>query len=178
MPNNHPPISIHEPRKGCGTTGQLNLKSSVSDLNIESLQSCTSDIPIASTYDILFSAARSSHVNPQPSRPQTNQLGPPAPRQSSLHNFWNLPAPPTSNPAEAEASTLVDHVGTEKCEDCDASLPPSSLGNPSSDDMDVDSGCLTLDDDPRCMGCGRIICPTCAVVEIGLGRECLECRMR
>lgn len=42
----------------------------------------------------------------------------------------------------------------------------------------MDLGCTALDEDPRCTQCKRLVCVTCAVVETGVGRECLECRMR
>lgn len=44
--------------------------------------------------------------------------------------------------------------------------------------MDLDGFGAGGEDDVRCRGCGRVVCGTCAVVEVGVGRECLECRMR
>lgn len=29
-----------------------------------------------------------------------------------------------------------------------------------------------------CRACGRVICENCAVVEVGVGRECLSCKTR
>lgn len=45
--------------------------------------------------------------------------------------------------------------------------------------MEIDSGYAGFDEsEVRCMGCGKMVCETCAVVETGVGRECLDCRMR
>lgn len=45
--------------------------------------------------------------------------------------------------------------------------------------MDVDPRYAGFDEgELRCMVCGRMVCETCAVVETGVGRECLEYRMR
>ncbi len=45
--------------------------------------------------------------------------------------------------------------------------------------MDTDFGYAGVDEaETRCMSCARMVCETCAVVETGVGRECLECRMR
>lgn len=69
-------------------------------------------------------------------------------------------------------------LDTIKCEDCEASLL-SATGDLSMDGMDMDIVGARLDeDDYRCMNCERLVCTTCAVVETGAGRECLECRMR
>ncbi|KAL8807352.1 MAG: hypothetical protein Q9223_007797 [Gallowayella weberi] len=136
----------------------------------------------ASTYDLLFSAARSAHLNPRPSsalhHQQLHHTAPQAPRQSSLHHFWTLPAPPTSNAIEAEALPPPNQFSGEKCEDCDAPLPLSLMDDVAMGDIGIDSGSTWLDEDRRCRECGRMVCATCAVVEVGAGRECLECRMR
>ena len=59
-----------------------------------------------------------------------------------------------------------------KCEDCEASLdqpdPDISMGGMEDEDVKgAEFGC-------GC--CGRMVCGMCAVVEVGAGRECLECR--
>lgn len=47
------------------------------------------------------------------------------------------------------------------------------------DGMEIDSNNAGLDaSEVRCMACGKMVCETCAVVETGVGRECLECRTR
>lgn len=45
--------------------------------------------------------------------------------------------------------------------------------------MDIDMDCvglLTVDTDYGCSQCGRQVCNMCAVVMIGEGRECLQCK--
>ena len=58
------------------------------------------------------------------------------------------------------------------CEDCEAPL--------SSQDSDTCMGGMDggeMDgDNYACRSCGRKVCGTCAVVEVGDGRECLQCR--
>ncbi|KAL8727505.1 MAG: hypothetical protein Q9181_005691 [Wetmoreana brouardii] len=134
----------------------------------------------ASTYNRLFSAARSSHsvpANPPSHHQQTLQSAPPAPRQSSLHNFWSLPAPPTSTAPAANNPTSSGALEPRVCEDCDAPLMPSS-GEVLMGGMDTDGDEVAMDEDElRCRGCRKMVCATCAVVETGMGRECLECRM-
>ena len=125
---------------------------------------------LATTYERLFLAARSpppiEHstasqiMNTRPSPPQ---------RQSSLHNFWPIASstPAVSEPIMAEAPVNV------ACEDCEASLPAQDsdicMGG-------VDAG-ATEGADYACRSCGRNVCGTCAIVEIGEGRECLQCRI-
>ena len=58
------------------------------------------------------------------------------------------------------------------CQDCDALLDVL--------DTDVSMGGVE-DEDAKgaefgCRFCGRRVCGVCAVVEVGVGRECLQCR--
>lgn len=135
----------------------------------------------ASTYERLFSAARKTYPNSQPSQTphqQSIHTVSSAPRQSSLHNFWTLPLPPTSTVTAIGDPSISNGPDRERCEDCDAPLPSSSIGDINMGGMEMDLGCTALDEDPRCTQCKRLVCVTCAVVETGVGRECLECRMR
>ncbi|KAL2038354.1 hypothetical protein N7G274_009003 [Stereocaulon virgatum] len=120
------------------------------------------------TYNKLFAAARSPpplsySISPStsisPARPQPPQ------RQHSLHNFWSLPS---SAPSVSHPMTIVPSSGAT-CEDCEASL-----------DVDVFMGGMD-DEDAKgaefgCQSCGKRVCGMCAVVEVGVGRECLHCR--
>ena len=67
---------------------------------------------------------------------------------------------------------LSDSSPVVTCEDCEASL--------SSQDSDTCMGGMDggeMDgDNYACRSCGRKVCGTCAVVEVGDGRECLQCR--
>lgn len=59
------------------------------------------------------------------------------------------------------------------CEDCEASL--------SAQDSDICMGGVdggaTDGADYACRSCNRNVCGTCAIVEVGEGRECLQCRI-
>ena len=65
-----------------------------------------------------------------------------------------------------------------RCEDCDTVLLSPS-NDVSMGGMDIDLEHAGIDGrELSCMDCGRMVCETCAVVQTGIGRECLECRMR
>ena len=58
------------------------------------------------------------------------------------------------------------------CEDCEAPLPiqDSDTCMGGMDDREMDGA------DYACRSCSRRVCGTCAVVKIGEGRECLQCK--
>ena len=67
---------------------------------------------------------------------------------------------------------IVAPASLLRCEDCEASLdqPDTDISMGGMEDEDIkgaEFGC-------RC--CGRRVCGMCAVVEVGAGRECLQCR--
>ncbi|KAL8647097.1 MAG: hypothetical protein Q9210_005759, partial [Variospora velana] len=135
----------------------------------------------ATTRDLLFSAAQSSQTisrSSHPSQHHTHSAAAPAQRQSSLHQFWSLPAPPILAPGDTVGPPPSVEVGSSKCEDCEGPLLSSST-DISMGGMELDPEYGAFDESElSCMGCGKMVCPTCAVVETGLGRECLECRTR
>jgi hypothetical protein len=62
---------------------------------------------------------------------------------------------------------------TQNCEDCDASLN----GEGSGDSMDVDM-MMDIDMDGgshACTNCGKQVCHSCAVSNLGAQRMCLNC---
>ena len=125
---------------------------------------------LATTYERLFLAARSPPPTEHstPSQNVNNRPSPPQ-RQSSLHNFWLISSstPAVSEPIMAQAPVNVT------CEDCEALLPTQDsdicMGG-------VDGGAADAAD-YACRSCSRNVCGTCAIVEVGAGRECLQCRM-
>ncbi|KAF2794781.1 hypothetical protein K505DRAFT_274559 [Melanomma pulvis-pyrius CBS 109.77] len=145
------------------------------------------------TMHLLFSAQRNPTLAIATSspEPQSTLLPLPAkPQKSTLHSFWNLPAPPvtiqpptpTPNAAAAAAfdpqsqpQAQHQHNHLPHCEDCDAPLHSES----SAMDMDVDmemNGAGTggaVGNAFACNDCGRSICGTCAVVS--RTRHCLQC---
>ena len=67
-------------------------------------------------------------------------------------------------------NAVEDHI-IFKCEDCEAPLP----SNPDTYMMDIDEEMPAVDDF-HCRNCRRRVCDMCAVVETGIGRDCLQCR--
>lgn len=135
---------------------------------------CAMDVTVLTliigyTYHRLFAAARSPPPPLQqlPINPTVHSRPEPSGRQSSLHTFWSIrsaePAMVIDTPA-APAPTL-------SCQDCDgdflATDPDISMGG-------VDE--VGEKNEWACRQCRRIVCGNCAVVETGLGRECLQCR--
>ncbi|KAK4108360.1 hypothetical protein N656DRAFT_792657 [Canariomyces notabilis] len=111
-------------------------------------------------------------------------------QQRSLHSFWNLPRPPaTSSAASSPASSVTSLAGgrstsvSTRCEDCDARLDGGNL-----DDegdfvaMDIDGyGLGTADVDIYghvCGACGKSVCGSCSVSNLGEHRRCLACAGR
>ena len=134
----------------------------------------------AKTYNILYTGARFPHPSTQPPHKPNQHSDTMASSaqhesQTSLHNFWVLPSKPESIDS---AGLISNDSDMERCEDCDAPLLLGTAGDVDMSGMDIDTGFTGLDEDARCMRCRRLVCETCAVVEVGVGRECLECRMR
>jgi hypothetical protein len=128
------------------------------------------------TLSILFSAQK----NPQPSlTPPKIAVPPPTvdhnPQQASLHSFWAIPSRPSSC-GSSNASTSSPPVSvfqTTHCENCDA---PFALVN-DDDAMDVDMDIDVYDSptDHACTKCGKQVCHSCAVSNLGVERQCLIC---
>ncbi|KAF2704896.1 hypothetical protein K504DRAFT_471862 [Pleomassaria siparia CBS 279.74] len=137
------------------------------------------------TMHILFSAQQRAHAHssipvPVQSVPATPppDAPPSKPQKSTLHSFWNLPAPPvTLPPPTISQPSLGPH-----CEDCDAPLNCSEDAYSMDVDMDVEMnggssgsgrGTGGGGGEFACNDCGRSICGTCAVVS--KTRHCLQC---
>ena len=112
---------------------------------------------------MLFSAQRQHTPNPAP-QPAPIVLAP-KPQKSTLHSFWNLPAPPVT----IQAPTPPVAESAAQCEDCDAPLGGEDMDV----DMDVEMSRAQSGDAYACNECGRMICAACAVV--GRARHCLGC---
>lgn len=137
-------------------------------------------LDLETTYQILFAAARSpplSNLSTSPP-PSTASVAPvhnsqKSSRQSSLHAFWALPTPPSSAPRTPPPPSSQSYSSAPlTCQDCDSFLLSAS---------DIDTCMGGMDDanengEFACRACGRIVCETCAVVEVGVGRECLSCK--
>lgn len=126
------------------------------------------------TYQILFAAAHSPPPPPPPPSipaPSIPSRSPTSHRQPSLHAFWTLPAPPSS---ASRTPSPPPSLTRPACQDCDGPLRFSP-------DTDICMGGMDDAVDERefsCRVCARLVCETCAVVEVGIGRECSGCTRR
>ncbi|ODA79447.1 hypothetical protein RJ55_05040 [Drechmeria coniospora] len=95
-------------------------------------------------------------------------------QQQSLHRFWDIGSTPTSTPSTPGAGrpTVTTPATTPTgCEDCGASLRDGSNGDAMDvDDVDAQS---TL-----CGACGKHVCFSCSVSNLGEGKRCLHCAGR
>lgn len=151
------------------------------------------------TLSLLYSAQQPSNINtssmppPSPSAisPRTIIPHPPntATHQASLHSFWQLPSNRQVSPGSDSSYTsstsvspktiIHPHFLPSNCEDCDASLANQEEGN----EMDVDT-MMDIDmygageTNHACTSCGKQVCHSCAVSNLGLERKCLGCAGR
>ncbi len=140
----------------------------------------TENLAKGKTYERLFSAARSPPSAPVTSSDHSSSSNhiPTEPvqqrrtsSQSSLHNFWSLPSTAPSITNDTESMKTVPML---TCKDCDSSFPVSDVcADICMGGMDEDSPEMR---EYACKECLRTICDHCAVIETGVGRECLSCR--
>jgi hypothetical protein len=106
--------------------------------------------------------------------------------QSSLHSFWAISSARSSSPSSVNSSSsslsntpntashATSYFQPTNCEDCDTSLVSQNDG----DSMDVD---MMMDIDKvsgahhACSACGKMVCYSCAVSNLGAERKCLSC---
>jgi hypothetical protein len=137
------------------------------------------------TLHLLYSAQhRPQELNSQLSQSAdvTNTMPSPKPnrgsaQQRSLHSFWNLPtrcAPLTkslaSSPSSSTASlstTILLQSAPTQCEDCGASLCGI-------DDMSIE-GFSCAAEGQICVTCGKAVCFSCSISNLGEHRRCLAC---
>jgi hypothetical protein len=145
------------------------------------------------TLDVLFSAQRRPHEPhyAAPESPKTTSAGgslqvPAQPyhtsQQRSLHSFWSLPGPATSasslasSPSSSAVSppspALAPRSTSTNCEDCGLGLAGGC-----DDDvmMDVDGGYGSSPEDQTCGACGKAVCFSCSISNLGENRRCLVC---
>jgi hypothetical protein len=123
-----------------------------------------------------------SHSHPIASIPSSNEPT----QQSSLHSFWAIPSARHGSPSSTSSNSSSNTPNTApainsffqatNCEDCDASLNPQD----NDDAMDVDM-MMDIDMDSgnhACTSCGKQVCHSCAVSNLGAERKCLNCAGR
>ncbi|KAL5086547.1 hypothetical protein Trisim1_008947 [Trichoderma cf. simile WF8] len=132
------------------------------------------------TLDLLYSAQqRPSQGQQQPQDPVVVEQQPAAnansnsqqQQQQSLHRFWDIhgsePSSGTSSPGIANPLAPPTN-----CDDCGAALAGSD-----DDGMDVDGGSVQ-DADTACGACGKHVCFSCSVSNLGEQKRCLQCAGR
>ncbi|KFH44888.1 hypothetical protein ACRE_043670 [Hapsidospora chrysogenum ATCC 11550] len=104
------------------------------------------------------------HLPPTIITPAAHTTDRPAPQQS-LHRFWNIHSAPRTS------SSTIDqpmHHSSPDCEDCGGNLAASS-----EDGMDLDGV-----EDFACSSCGKNVCFSCSVSNLGEQKHCLRCAGR
>lgn len=129
-------------------------------------------------------------------------------QQRSLHSFWNLPAAQsTTSSSHVSAATLSDTPGNilldtpTSCEDCGAGPSGNSGGSGGNRhakrrgegrDHDVDMMDVSTQDSSgreqgnyeydsslsQCEACGKMVCFSCSISNLGEHRRCLACAER
>ncbi|CAH0015039.1 unnamed protein product [Clonostachys rhizophaga] len=117
------------------------------------------------TLGLLYSAQQNPAMVPEPA-PESTSLNSTASRQQqSLHRFWNI----NSRPSAQIETTAMANFSPTACEDCGAGLGASGQD----DGMDIDSA--GFDDDTACGACGKHVCFSCSVSNLGEQKRCLQC---
>jgi hypothetical protein len=144
------------------------------------------------TLDVLYSAQRRPHHERQYTPPESPKLATAeaslhaqgetyhGSQQRSLHSFWNLPGPvastsslassPASSSTSSPPTTLVPRGTHTNCEDCGAGLGGGD------DDVMIDAdGYGPGLGDQACGACGKAVCFSCSISNLGEHRRCLAC---
>ena len=107
-------------------------------------------------------------ATPTPSETQDNNHH--TNHQRSLHSFWKLP-PSLAVPKIMETAPPPPISRSSSCEDCGA-----GLGDGDDMMMDIDGG--LAGEDHSCGACGKTVCFSCSVSNLGENRRCLVCAGR
>ncbi|KAF5002872.1 hypothetical protein FGRMN_33 [Fusarium graminum] len=115
------------------------------------------------TLNMLYSAQNQHQATEFPfehaqTPPQTTQ---PESNQQSLHRFWNI----SSAPSASNTKLAQTEIAPSNCDDCGAGLNGD-------DGMDLD---VIDNEDHSCGACGKHVCFSCSVSNLGEQRRCLHC---
>lgn len=92
--------------------------------------------------------------------------------QQSLHRFWPIGSEPSSASSSPGIATPPVLLPTE-CDDCGSALIADGGHG---DEMDVDGSSAV--EDTACGACGKHVCFSCSVSNLGEQRRCLQCAGR
>ncbi|KAK2589420.1 hypothetical protein QQS21_012902 [Conoideocrella luteorostrata] len=125
------------------------------------------------TLSLLYSAQQQNqHQDTQrtPTEPPLHAaITAPAGKQQSLHRFWRINSDPT--PIESPQAILKPIMTSSDCEDCGASLRASGGDS----DMAMDNFAA---ENIVCGACGKHVCFSCSVSNLGEEKRCLQCAGR
>jgi hypothetical protein len=94
--------------------------------------------------------------------------------QQSLHRFWNIGSQPSSGTSSPSlAGPLCAAPTPTACDDCGAPLAGSDGAG--DDGMDLDGSAAQ---DTACGACGKHVCFSCSVSNLGEEKRCLQCAGR
>ncbi|CAP65291.1 uncharacterized protein PODANS_5_5240 [Podospora anserina S mat+] len=151
------------------------------------------------TLNLLFSAQQQQHTHQQAPSPPQVQVTEPTPtlvpsevhpdqHQRSLHSFWKLPTRTVASPSSSQASLTSSPspiampnsstaVVSTTCDDCGVGLLESdACGDQDGIMMDIDGGGEMGEN--TCGACGKTVCFSCSVSNLGEHRRCLACAGR
>lgn len=121
---------------------------------------------IERTLSLLYSAQQHPHSSPILEHENQSQEAPqtmtPPSNQQSLHRFFNISSKPT-----APTTSMPQLERPSNCDDCGTSL---DTGN--GDEMEIDD---LAPEDHACGACGRAVCFSCSVSNLGEQKRCLRC---
>ncbi|OTA03134.1 hypothetical protein A9Z42_0035610 [Trichoderma parareesei] len=127
---------------------------------------------------MLLPVSASSDPCPLPTPPMTtpssSSSSPTHDGQQSLHRFWNIGSQPSSGTSSPGlADPLCAAPTPTACDDCGAPLAGSDGAG--DDGMDLDGSAAQ---DTACGACGKHVCFSCSVSNLGEEKRCLQCAGR
>ncbi|KAK0648848.1 hypothetical protein B0T16DRAFT_427825 [Cercophora newfieldiana] len=91
-------------------------------------------------------------------------------QQRSLHSFWRLPVTAPSSAHVLPSPPIVIESAAMNCEDC-----ATGLGDDNDTTMDIDG---LGSEGHSCGACGKMVCFSCSISNLGESRRCLGCAQR
>ncbi|KAL7811856.1 hypothetical protein V8C26DRAFT_408119 [Trichoderma gracile] len=133
---------------------------------------------LAATQMLPLPVSSASDPSPLPTPPPTTTTSSSSTHdgQQSLHRFWNIGSQPSSGTSSPGllADPLCAAPTPTACDDCGAPLAGSD-GGAGDDGMDLDGSAAQ---DTACGACGKHVCFSCSVSNLGEEKRCLQCAGR